>query len=286
MSENDELLKTALHDRHVAAAARMGPWEGWNMPLDYGDADGEVAEVRSRAGVFDISHLGRIRIRGDGAVDLLERLCTSDAARQEDDTAAVTLLCNDAGCIIDAGILIRLENDWVLTCSAGGRQKVLEHVQANAADFDVKVSDQTRNTVHICTCGQAAARILDAVLPEKVSSLPRGAAKIGSFVVARYIAARTGYTNLWSLEVILPNMLAQQAWSFITAKAGANAIRPAGMTAREILRKEASLPRRGPDFDDTTDPITAGLERAVNFNHDFLGRDAIGKIKQARGGPA
>ena len=286
MDEANALLKTVLHDRHVAAGARMGPWEGWDMPLDYGDADGEVAEVRARAGVFDISHLGRIRIRGDGAVDLLERLCTSDAARQEDDTTAVTLLCNDAGCIIDAGILIRLENDWVLTCSSPGRQKVLEHVQANAADFDVKVSDQTQNTTHICVCGPEAARILDAVLPEKVSSLPRGAAKIGSFVIARYIAARTGFTNLWSLEVILPNMLAQQAWSFITAKAGANAIRPAGMTAREILRKEASLPRRGSDFDDTTDPITAGLERIVDFNHDFLGRDAILKIKQARGGPA
>jgi len=286
VSENNELLKTALHARHVAAAARMGPWEGWDMPLDYGDADGEVAKVRARAGVFDISHLGRIRIRGDGVVDLLERLCTSDAARQEDNTAALTLLCNDAGGIIDAGILIRLENDWVLTCSAASRLKVLEHVQTNAADFDVKVSDQTQNTTHICTCGQAAAGILDAVLPEKVSPLPRGAAKIGSFVVARYIAARTGYTNLWSLEVILPNMLAHQAWSFITAKAGANAIRPAGMSAREILRKEASLPRRGRDFNETTDPITAGLERAVDFNHDFLGRDAILKIKQARGGLA
>ena len=280
MDEANALLKTVLHDRHVSAAARMGPWEGWDMPLDYGDADGEVAEVRARAGVFDISHLGRIRIRGDGAVDLLERLCTSDAARQEDDTAAVTLLCNDAGKIIDAGILIRLESDWVLTCSAAARQKVLEHVQANAADFDVKVSDQTQNTAHIWACGRAAAGILDAVLPEKVSPLPRGAAKTGSFVVARYIASRTGCTNLWSLEVILPNMLANQAWSFITAKAGANAIRPAGMSAREILRKEASLPRRGSDFDDTTDPITAGFERAVDFNHDFLGRDAVLKIKQ------
>ena len=286
MDEANALLKTVLHDRHVSAAARMGPWEGWDMPLDYGDADGEVAEVRSRAGVFDISHLGRIRIRGDGAVDLLERLCTYDAARQEDNTAALTLLCNDAGGIIDAGILIRLESDWVLTCSAGGRLNVLEHVQANAADFDVKVSDQTEKTAHVCICGPRAKEILDAVLPEKASPLPRRAAKIGSFVVARYIAARTGYTNLWSLEVILPNMLASQAWGFITDKAGANAIRPAGMSAREILRKEASLPRRGSDFDETTDPITAGLERAVNFNHDFLGRDAILKIKEAHGGPA
>jgi len=283
MSEH-ELRKTALHARHVAAEAKMGQEAGWEMPMVFTGIAGEVLAVRGRAGVSDISHAGRLRIRGAGAVELLERLCTADVAHQEDDTAVHTLLCNERGGVIDQGLLLRLEDFWVLTCSPECREKVLAHLQAAAADFDAKIDDQTEKTSQIAVTGPAAPEILDAVLPMKVSPLPPLAVKTGSLLVARYIAARAGCGGLWGLEVILTNMMVGQAWRFITEKAGGNAIPPVGLAARDVLRIEAGLPRYGRELNETIDPVTAGLERAVDFGHDFLGREAIQKIRDR--GPA
>ncbi len=180
--------------------------------------------------------------------------------------------------------MVRAENFWLLTINACNRVKVLEHLQTHVADLDVKIDDQTRRTTHLWVVGSGARSILDAVLPVKPSSLERCAVKIGSLMVARYIAMRVGYSNLWSIEVVVPNMIAAQGWSFITQKAGDNCVAPAGLAARDVLRIEAGLPRYGHELNETIDPITAGLERAVDFNHDFIGAPAIAKIKH-RGAP-
>ena len=277
-------LQTPLHAKHVAMEATMADECGWTMPLSYRGALDEVGLVRTRAGVCDVSHVGRIRIRGDGTLDLLERICTADVAGQEDDTAQLTLLCNERGGIIDAGFLLRLENQWLLTTGPGNREKVLAHVQALADRFGAKADDQTRKSALLSVSGPMAPQLLDAVLPEKVAHTPRGWVKMGSLLIARYIAMRTGATGQWSLEVMVPAMMASQAWRFITQKAGDNAIAPFGSAARDVLRIEAGLPRYGHELNETVDPITAGLERAVDLDHDFIGRDAVAKIKQA--GPA
>ena len=255
---------------------------GWLMPLSYRGVIDEVRQVRRRAGVFDISHLGRIRIRGDGAPDLLEHLCTADVIHQEDDTVLRTLLCNDQGGIIDDCLLVRAEGFWLLTTSAICREKVLRHVQAAAADFDVKIDDQTQRTSQFAVTGPAAAGILDAVLPQKPSAMKPGEVKVGSLMIARYIAMRTGYSGQWGLEVVVPNMVAAEAWRFITEKAGENCIAPAGLAARDVLRIEAGLPRYGHELNETVDPVTAGLQDKLDFEHDFLGREALLKKTQGR----
>ncbi|MCE5279111.1 MAG: hypothetical protein ABFD92_05075 [Planctomycetaceae bacterium] len=271
--------KTALHDKHVDAGAAMSETDGFLMPLHYGDAAGETDAARNRAAVFDISSIGRIRIKGSGAVDLLERLCTADAAHQEDDTSRLTLLCDPAGKIIDLCMIARLDDEWLLTCSPSRRAAVMAHLDTHAGDFDVKIKDTTEGSTMLWLCGPAAARILDGVLPEKVSPLRRGQGKSGSYVIAKYVAMRTGLTRLWSLEVIFPNLLAGQAWRFITQKAGDNAIKPAGMEARDALRRGANLPAWGAGIDENANPFAAGLARAIDFNHDFLGRTALEKLQ-------
>lgn len=275
-----QLLKTSLHDRCVSAGASMGDDGGWNMPAGFTRADDEVARVRSAAGVFDVSNVGRIRIRGDGAVDLLERVCTADVVCQEDDTARLTLLCNDAGGIIDQCLVVRLDDFWLLTTSPSRRIGVLEHLEALAGDFGAKVDDQTLKTTVLCVAGPAAAGLLDSVLPLRVGDMPDGAVRTGSLMLARYIALRSSYMGLWAIEVMLPNMFAGQAWRFITDKAGDKAVAPAGGLARDALRIEAGRCRFGCELDETIDPFTAGLSGAVDLEHDFIGRDALQAIAE------
>lgn len=275
--------RSPLHSHHTSAGAVFAVEDGWEMPRDYGDADAELARAKDRAAVMDLSHLGRIRIRGDGAVDLLDRLCTHDAARQEDDTARYTLLLDDNGLLQAHGVLTRLEKFWVLTVPPACRQGVLDHASALADDLGAKADDQTFKTGTIATVGPAAAEILDRILPKKVGQLARGEARIGSMFIARYIAARTGATALWSLEVTLPNTLLGKAWQYITAKAGANAIAPAGLACRARLAQEAGHAMWGRELSLKTDPVSAGLTRAVDLNHNFVGRAALeAKMREAR----
>jgi glycine cleavage system T protein (aminomethyltransferase) len=278
MAESD-LSKSPLHDRHVAMDARMGPDGGWEMPLSYRGATEEVEQTRARAGVFDISHVGRIRIRGDEALELVERACTADVIRQEDDTALLTLLCNESGGVIDQCAILRLENCWLLNTSPINREKVLAHLRALGEGMSVRIDDQTPGSALFCVAGAEAETLLGAALPVRVAGMAPGQVKTGSFMIARYIALRSESLGVWALEVMVPKMLAGQAWRFVTDKAGENAVAPAGMTARDVLRIEAGRCRYGHELNETIDPFTAGLGHAVDFDHDFLGRGALESLR-------
>jgi len=281
MSGQPAPLRTALHPLHVSGGATMGEEAGWEVPLSYRDPLQEAGEVRRRAGLFDLSHVGRIRIRGEGALRLLKRACTADAGRQEQDTSVPTLLCGENGGIIDACRLIRLEGFCVLTTSPARREKVLAHLGSLAGRFGAKVDDQTPRTAMLAAAGPAVAGILDTVLPFRVSDLPDGAVKLGSLLVAKYIAERADMAGEWGVRVSVPNMIAGQAWRFITERAGERAVAPCGCLARDVLRIEAGLPAYGREIDETIDPVTAGLEEYVGPAHDFIGAEAVEKIKKA-----
>jgi len=212
---------------------------GWAVPAHYGDAEAELARARRRAAVLDVSCVARIRIRGGGALDVLEEVCTADAAKQEDNTAVGTLLRSESGRAQDDGLLVRLEGFWVLTCDPHRREAVLGRLQSVAERLGAKVDDQTLKTTMFQVVGPGAPEILDRLLPERVSALPAGAARLGAYMMARYIVTRTGAGPSWSLEVTVPNMLAGLAWDFITRKAGTDAIAPAGWLAREALLAQA-----------------------------------------------
>lgn len=282
MTEGNDMLKTALHDRHVAMEATMGTEAGWSVPLSYTGALEEAAEVRRHAGIFDVSHMGRIRIRGDGALDLLSRACSADVYHQEDDTTIPTVLCNEQGGILDLCRLIRLPRFHVLVTSGHCREKILAHLTAMAGDFDAKVDDQTPKTSLLEVSGPATAEILNAVLPFHVGDLAKGEVKFGSLMIAKYIAERTSCTGEWGVAVAIPNLVVGQAWRFITHKAGEHAVMPCGLAARDVLRIEAARPRYGHELNETIAPATAGLEACVDFGHDFLGADAV---KQAQERP-
>ncbi|MBC8372436.1 MAG: hypothetical protein H8E53_02500 [Planctomycetes bacterium] len=279
MPQTLEPLKLPLDAAHRALGAAMGVEGGWEVPLSYTGPLAEASEVRRMACVFDISHVGRIRIRGSGALELVEKLCTTDAVHQEDDTAACTLLLNGSGGILADAIVARLEGFWLITTDPCNRQKVLAHATSVCEGMSAKVDDQTEKGAMLAVSGSAAREVLDSVLPESPGDLPPGAAKIGSMMIARYIVMRTGFTGMWGLEVILPKMFIAKAWRFITEKADEKCLKPAGMAARDILRIEAGICRYGHELNETIDPFTAGLESLVDFEHEFIGRQALTEIR-------
>lgn len=280
---SDQTLRTALYDKHIALEARMGTEANWDMPLSYGGALEEAATARKEAAIFDVSHFGRIRLRGDDSLDLLDRVCANDAASQEDDTASPALMCNAKGGVIDLVRLVRLSDYWLVLTSPTCRTKVLEHLQANGEGMDVKIDDQTEKTTMVAMIGPRAPSRLAAVLPLPVAELKSGDVMAGSFMIARYVAIRSSLAGLYCLEVVLPNMLASQAWRFITDKAGENRIAPAGLAAWDILRVEAGLPRYGHEINETINPYQAALGALVRPDGDFIGAEALRKFAS---GPA
>jgi aminomethyltransferase len=274
-------LQSTLTKMQLRQGAQLTSLGDWSLIDHFGDPAAEVAAVTSAAGAIDLSHLGRIRVRGDGALPLLERACTADVARQEDDTAMLTCLCDASGKIIDLAYLVRLENMWVLSTNCLARPAVLAHLmQLNEAEgLEAKIDDQTFKTVLIGVAGPAARELLDGLLPgDKVSGLARGEARMGTMMVARYIAMRTGSTGTWSLEVMVPNMLAGPAWDFITKKAGhgEKALPPIGQVAWNTLRQTAGIPA-GQALTGQ-DPRGVNLTHLLNLadpDHHFLGREAL-----------
>lgn len=282
VNAQEELLRTPLYDAHVRAGARMVDFAGWLMPLLYTGILQEHQATRTGATVFDVSHMGRLRVRGDQAYKLLDRACTADVVHQEDNTARYSLLCNDAGGIIDDIFVNRFSEDWLVVCNASNRDKVLSHLQRlnRGGGFGATIEDQTRETAMLAVQGPKALEALQSVLPLDIMGMRHRDVVQGSFMVFSYIASRTGYTGDAGLEVILPASVAMKAWEFITSPAGG--VSPAGLGARDVLRLEAALPLYGHELNEQTSPISAGLGFAVREEGDYVGAAAIAEVRRRK----
>ena len=280
MAKTEGLLQTPLHETEKQAGARMVDFAGWEMPLLFTGILDEHGKTRADATVFDVSHMGRLRVRGDWAFKLLDRACTADVVGQEDNSARYSLLCNEDGGIVDDIFVIRLEDQWLVVCNATNRQKVLAHLEElnEQGGFKADIDDQTLRTAMLAVQGPRAMEKLAAALPMDLAGLKRHEVLAGSYMMVKYVASRTGYTGEDGLEVIVPAMAASTAWKFITSDKGG--IVPAGLGARDVLRLEAGLPLYGHELNETIDPISAGLEKAVRATGEFVGSAALAKIRE------
>jgi len=275
--------RTVFYETHKALGAQFIEFAGWEMPVSYTGVLEEHKAVRTTAGLFDVSHMGRIQVDGQGAKGFLQHLSTADVAALRPGQACYTLFCNHEGGIIDDLLIYKLKRASYLLCvNAANRDKCLNWIRKNAADFsNLLIEDVSDSIAQIAIQGPASLQILQELTDADISCL-----KLKTFVEARlggmdsYIA-RTGFTGERGYEVFLPSIIAPGIWESIMKKGEPFGLKPAGLGARDTLRLEMGYPLYGSDMDETTTPIEASLERAVDFEKgDFIGKEAILRKKE------
>jgi aminomethyltransferase len=283
-----ELRRTPLFDEHVRRGARLVPFAGFEMPVQYRGISAEHEAVRLRAGLFDVSHMGELWLEGENAVATVDALVTNDIGALPDGKAAYTCCCNEVGTILDDLIIYRLAKDKVLVvCNASNRDKISAHVGAYAKGR-CRFEDASDRTALIALQGPKAL----AVLAAAGCGIPDVANALGSFRVREttlagrpVLLARTGYTGEDGVEIFCANDDAVAIWQALLAQEPAFGVEPIGLGARDTLRLEARLSLYGNDIDETTNPLEAGLGWVVKLGKSgFIGKDALVKIKNE--GPA
>jgi aminomethyltransferase len=278
-AEAPTLRRTPLYDEHVALGAKMVPFAGYEMPIQY---DGIVAEhrmVRSSAGAFDLSHMGEFVLQGRGAGALADRLVSSDIAGLMVGQARYGLLTNERGTIVDDVIVYRTADaEYLVVVNAANIAKDRAHVLKHLAP-DVVFDDRSVETALIAVQGPKAATLLAPLANVKVADLPPFGVTRAKVAGHAATVARTGYTGEDGFEIFVPNASAAPVWHALL-DAGAAAVKPIGLGARDPLRLEARFSLYGNDIDETTDPIEAGLGWTCKLDKDFLGRDAIAARKE------
>ncbi len=266
-------LRTPLHDWHVARGARMVEFGGWDMPIQYTTIVQEHQAVRTRAGLFDISHMGRLVFTGPDAGPFLHHLVSNDVLGMKAGQVRYALACNEQGGIRDDVLVYRLEPFWLLVVNASNRLKILDWIEPHRGKFNCTLEDRTT------TWGMLAVQGPQALTPTTLGPLGLfadpgqqryyfGAARATPIEVV----SRTGYTGEDGFEVIVENArLTKVADALLAA-----GVEPAGLGARDTLRLEAGMPLYGHELSETIDPYQAGLGWAVKLaKDDFLGKAAL-----------
>src|SRR4051794_14552974 len=278
--------RTPVYDFHVSAGARMVEFAGWEMPIVYRSIIDEHEQTRRSGSIFDVSHMGRMHFSGKDAQAFLDRIVTRKVSDQVVGQSRYSLICNDAGGVMDDVIVSRDQKNWILVCNASNRDKLhkyfVEKRKSLGLDFDM--SDQTEGTGMVAIQGPKVVERLSSVFPTDLKALKRyHFASDSIMMLVKYTVFRSGYTGEDGIEIIIPAKMAGMAMKALagkTDKAEAT-IKPAGLGARDTLRLEAAMPLYGHELDETMDPLTAGLGWAVDLTKDFVGVVKLRELQQA-----
>jgi len=273
--------RTPIHDLHVRLGGRMVEFAGWDLPVQYSSIVEEHRTVRTTAGLFDVSHLGRVELRGPGALDSLQHLATNDAAKLEIGRAQYSLLLNERGGIVDDIFVYRLPASYLIVINAATSQADIEWMRPRLRDAELV--DRTAEEATISLQGPAAVRLLQPLVDVDLAKLRRNEHVEGRVEGRPMLIARTGYTGERGLELFPPSEQAAALFERLLALEG---VKPCGLGARDTLRLEAGNRLYGQDMDADTNPFEAGLGWVVDFEkYDFVGRDALLRIQEGGGPP-
>jgi len=281
LSESAEhLARTPLYEEHLALAGKMVPFAGFAMPVQYAKgALKEYTHVREGgAGIFDITHMGQVRVQGEEALDFLQYVTTNDVGKLVDGQVHYSALLDESGTFIDDITTYRISADHYYLCiNASNRHKDVAHLQAQAKRFKAVVTDESDDTTLLALQGGAAQKLLQPLAGCDLETIGYYRFAITNLLGAPAIASRTGYTGEDGFELYLPNSAAVDVWRALVA-AGAE---PIGLAARDMLRTEMGYALYGHEISHEVTPVEAKLMWITKLDKgDFIGRSAVAARKE------
>lgn len=273
---------TALTDKHISLGAKMVPFAGYNMPVQYEGINAEHATVRKSVGVFDVSHMGEFILKGENALDLIQRVISNDASKLYDGKVQYAYLPNEDGGIVDDLLIYRIdEKTYMLVVNASNIEKDWNWISKfNTKGVEMhNISDKTSL---LAVQGPKAAEALQSLTDIDLASMEYYTFTKGVFAgVDNVVVSATGYTGAGGFEIYCDNEHAEKVWDAVFEAGAAFNIKPIGLGARDTLRLEMGFCLYGNDIDDTTSPIEAGLGWVTKFTKAFTNSEALLAQKEA-----
>jgi aminomethyltransferase len=278
-----DLRKTALNARHRASNARMVPYAGWEMPVEYSGIINEHNAVRTRAGIFDVSHMGQIEIAGKNALAAVQRVSSNDASKLEVGQAHYAGLLTPAGTYIDDMIVYRMApSHFMLVVNAANVTKDYGWISEQIKTVgDAAAVDSSSRYALISIQGPASVEVLQPLATVELGEIQPFWFAHGHVAEARVTIARTGYTGEDGFEIFVPPNQAEMVWRGLLEAGRSVDVVPVGLGARDTLRLEAAMRLYGNDIDESTTALEAGLGWTLGWDTDFIGRDALREQKAA-----
>lgn len=276
------MKNTALTHIHESLGAKMVPFAGYNMPVQYEGVNIEHKTVRNDVGVFDVSHMGEFLIEGENALTLIQKVTSNDASKLEIGDAQYSCFPNDKNGIVDDLICYRLsENSYLLVVNASNIEKDWNWIQLHNSSIKATITNVSDQYSLLAIQGPKATLSMQALTSIDLSEIPFYKFKIADFAgIENVIISATGYTGSGGFEIYVKNDQVEQVWNKVF-EAGANyGIKPIGLAARDTLRLEMGYCLYGNDIDDNTSPIEAGLGWITKFSKDFINADYLKAQKE------
>jgi len=275
------MKNTALLQKHLDANAKMVPFAGYNMPVQYEGVNAEHETVRTGVGVFDVSHMGEFFLRGPKALDLIQRVTTNDASVLFDGKAQYSCMPNGKGGIVDDLIIYRIsQEEYLLVVNASNIEKDWNWISSHNTD-GVEMENASDAYSLLAIQGPKAAEAMQALTEVNLSDMGYYTFAKGTFAGQPNIfISATGYTGSGGFEIYVPNEVAVAVWDAVFEAGKSYGIKPIGLAARDTLRLEMGFCLYGNDIDDTTSPIEAGLGWITKFTKDFVDSDVLKTQKE------
>lgn len=276
------MKKTALYDKHVALGAKMVPFAGYDMPVQYEGVNVEHETVREGVGVFDVSHMGEFFLTGPNALDLIQKVTTNDASVLTDGRAQYSCMPNGKGGIIDDLIIYKFNDEkYLLVVNASNIEKDWNWISSHNS-FGVEMTNKSDDYSLLAIQGPKAVDAMQSLTSVDLSAIKYYHFEVGNFAgVNDVIISATGYTGSGGFEIYVKNEDAAQVWDKVFEAGASYGIKPIGLAARDTLRLEMGFCLYGNDIDDTTSPLEAGLGWITKLaKGDFIDHDFLAKQKE------
>jgi len=270
------MLQTALHDWHVEHGGRMVDFAGWHMPIQYSSIVEEHQAVRERAGLFDISHMGRLWFSGPDAEKFLDHLLTNHVAKMKDGQVRYSMICSEDGGILDDVLIYRFPDRYLLVVNGSNREKIVNWIQQHQSSFTFTWQDVTRETCMLAIQGPQATGLLQPFVDCELNAIKYYHAREATAFGVPAVMSRTGYTGEDGFELTIDNSAAGAVWQQLIDAGRSIGLVPCGLGCRDTLRLEAGMPLYGHEMDENVNPIVAGLAFGVKLDKpDFIGKQAL-----------